>query len=1121
MQQKGLCFQYVIAVASWIFCASPAIAQNVITPDASLGAEGSIVQPRNGFDAITGGAARGTGLFHSFSQFDINNPSGAYFLVRPEVQNIFARVTGNQGSVINGAIGTRIDNTELSPSSASLFLLNPNGILFGPNAKLDLGGAFLATTASSIQFGNQEFSAVNPQAAPLLTINVPTGLQFGQTVGPIEVSGATFNPGLEKSLSLVGGDVRISNSTVATISGQLDIGAVGGSETVALQPIKNGWVVSYAGVKNFQDIQLNQSTIAPGANNVGDIAIMPGNLQLQGRQINLTSGSILFYAYQNVNKKDVNPGQVILNASNGITIDSSGVLSLGDGSLSTANISLNANTIIINNIGQVATQRLAGAGGGNITINAADSVTVQANEKGSSFISTFNNSTTNSPGSNIKITTSNFFLLDGASINTSLDKTEGKAGDIEINALNLVRLSGERQLLDSGRQQAFASSIASFAGGNEPVDNGNTGNIQVSTKTLQLIAGGNLSILNTRGGDTGQIRVQANDRIDIQGAATNGFASRITISSADLTRQRVPARPVSSLPGIQITTGSLQLDEGGAITTNNFIDGGNARAIDINATNDLIIRGTQINPSFFSDGIPSFASSQISSAKLGGIGNGGDINVKARNVKILAGGEINANIGSPRNPATPFQGRAGNITIVATESIIVDGEAAQPLSGAQIYPKSEITSDVIEGNAQGGNILLKTGNLQVSNGGQITSDIVGRGNGGTVEIIAADNVLVSGIGKSEERESSSFISASATGSFGDGGNIKITASSLNIEKGAAVATGTTGSGNAGDINLNIQGDITIAGRDSGKNQSHISSASIQLTDSEIQSLNDDAQLLRRPSLEISPSTGDAGDININANSLKITNGAYVSAISNGLGRAGNLNINLRDRALLNNAEIRTASSQTSGGDIDLNASAIVLRNNSNIKTNILAGAGSGGNINLTAPSGIVLLDDSDILAFAKDGKGGNINLQTQALLTRTDKPTAPDADLETLDTNGVVDINAIGAVSGIINLPTLNPLQNNRPELPNTLVDPSNQLSRNCLARNPQTGKFYITGAGGIPPQPGEPSPSTYSTLPVQAQPPQIVEADGIYPVADGKFSIARRCTETTHTENYTAADRN
>jgi large exoprotein involved in heme utilization and adhesion len=244
---------------------------------------------------------------------------------------------------------------------------------------------------------------------------------------------------------------------------------------------------------------------------------------------------------------------------------------------------------------------------------------------------------------------------------------------------------------------------------------------------------------------------------------------------------------------------------------------------------------------------------------------------------------------------------------------------------------------------------------------------------------------------------------------------------------------------------------------------------------------------------------------VTGNSLRIDNNGFITARSTGGGQSGRIEVNLRDRAILNNAEIRTSSNFTSGGNIDLSAKAIVLRNDANIKAGILSGNGSGGNITLNAGA-IVLLEDSDILAFAPEGQGGNITLNTQALLTRTYKPSAPTADLLTLDTNGFVDINATGATSGIITLPDLNPLQNNRAELPQGLLDADKALSRSCLARNPKTGKFYITGAGGVPLQPGDPSLSSYSTLPVASAPTEIVEADGFYPLDNGKFVFGKIC---------------
>jgi filamentous hemagglutinin family protein len=113
----------------------PAMAQ--ITPDNSLGNENSVVVPNqniNGLDSdrIDGGAIRGSNLFHSFQEFNIDNGRGAYFSNPENISNILTRVTGNNLSKILGTLGVL--------GNANLFLINPNGIVFGPNARLDVGG---------------------------------------------------------------------------------------------------------------------------------------------------------------------------------------------------------------------------------------------------------------------------------------------------------------------------------------------------------------------------------------------------------------------------------------------------------------------------------------------------------------------------------------------------------------------------------------------------------------------------------------------------------------------------------------------------------------------------------------------------------------------------------------------------------------------------------------------------------------------------------------------------------------------------------------------------------------------------------------------------------------------
>ena len=137
---------------SLYFCGcliSPAIAQ--LQPDNSLGEENSVVTPNINImgkesesDRIDGGAQRGANLFHSFQEFNIQQGRGVYFSNPDGVTNILTRVTGNNASNILGTLGV--------DGKADLFFINPNGIIFGPEAKLDVQGSFYGATADSILF---------------------------------------------------------------------------------------------------------------------------------------------------------------------------------------------------------------------------------------------------------------------------------------------------------------------------------------------------------------------------------------------------------------------------------------------------------------------------------------------------------------------------------------------------------------------------------------------------------------------------------------------------------------------------------------------------------------------------------------------------------------------------------------------------------------------------------------------------------------------------------------------------------------------------------------------------------------------------------------------------------
>ncbi|MGF1535647.1 MAG: filamentous hemagglutinin N-terminal domain-containing protein, partial [Elainellaceae cyanobacterium] len=166
-------------VASFAIAPS-AMAQ--IVPDGTLGAEGSRLIPEQVIrgalgDRIDGGAVRGSALFHSFDQFNVNELQRVYFNNPVGIEAILSRVTGNDVSDIMGTLGV--------DGGADLFFLNPNGIVFGENARLDVAGSFVASTSDRFTLlDGSVFSATDPQAPPLLTVNVPVGLQPGGITEP-------------------------------------------------------------------------------------------------------------------------------------------------------------------------------------------------------------------------------------------------------------------------------------------------------------------------------------------------------------------------------------------------------------------------------------------------------------------------------------------------------------------------------------------------------------------------------------------------------------------------------------------------------------------------------------------------------------------------------------------------------------------------------------------------------------------------------------------------------------------------------------------------------------------------------------------------------------------------
>ena len=836
---KQLTTRMILGALSVLMCLCSTVRAGVAT-DGTVGTAPATTLAGPNFDiGASLGQQQGSNLFHSFSMFDIASGESANFSGPIGITNIISRVTGGGASTVDGAINSSI-------TGANLFLINPGGIIFGPDASLNVSGSFHASSAGYLVLGTGgRFDAVTPGNS-VLTSAPPSAFGFLGAPAPISVTDTRLQVANGQTLSLVGGDITTTDALLYAPEGTVQVASVGaaGEVGVDVSTLDPG---SY-GQMGTVDVSHPGSVAArfvPGVGLVGNLDASGGNggtVVIRGGQITLDSALVF------ADSQSGSSGQVdikaagLLHATNGATV-SADHFGTGPGGM----ITVEAGEVLLDKGGRLQTDNYTANQGGSILVTTGTltieeksdpAISLVGDQESGLFAAAFDSG----DGGDVTVNATTVSVGGGGVIELNADTAGGNGGDLTVTA-GLVQLHNDGAV----RVNTFGS--------------GNAGNVTMNVDGLEITSGGSIATQSLGAGNAGNITVTATDRVTVTGtgpvdpsgiysnAFSTGNGGQITVAAPDI--------DVDNGARIQAGVGNSQNVAGLAPATAATQAG------------SISLQGERVNVAGLAQ-----ISTQSDNA-----GQAGDITVTANESLTIysPAGAVQSGVFSTASGA----GGGGTVSIRGGV-LVMDGGAVN-------------VSSATAGDA--GNITAAFDSIALQGGAQISTSVAGTGNGGALTVAAMGGVSLDG------QASDGFSSGiySQTSGTGTGGAVTVSGSDVTLANGATISSESLGTGDAGDINVTALGSVNM-------NNASITTAAANADGGNIKVTASDLVYLKNSDVTaaVGGGLGNGGNVDIDPQFVVLANSSILASAIGGNG--GNITI-VADHFVSSPDSVLNASSQ--------------------------------------------------------------------------------------------------------------------------------------------------------------------------------------------------------------------